>query len=275
MKVANGKKTTNVEVSDEANTMKGGKTNQGSKTAKTSVGSKTAKTSAGSKSTKKTPAINKKAGSKKAAAKNAKSNKKGGADKKGSRYFKLVDLKTGKSHGRYTGDTPKQAASKGFTKMLQKLKTEGKKAPKNSTIFLRESTRGSARKVYGYEATRQKLPEPQELVITDKETGVEKTIVYFYRNKIHKVPVPEQMGGTKIVKSRKVVKKAGEKKPKGKAASKAGSKTAKTPASKVNSKKGSTGKSTGKVSGKSATKPKSTAKATNAKASNAKATTSR
>lgn len=125
-------------------------------------------------------------------------------EEKKERYFKLIDAKTGRSYGRYTGETPKQAASKGFTKMLQKLKTEGKNPPKQSTtIYLRESTRGSARKVYGYEASRLKLPEPQELVIKDKESGEEKTIVYHYRNKIKKVPVPEQFGGAKASRSSK------------------------------------------------------------------------
>ena len=159
------------------------------------------------------------------------------------RYFKLIDAKTGRSYGRYTGDTPKQAASKGFTKMLQKLKTEGKHPPKQSTIYLRESTRGSARKVYGYEASRQKLPEPQQLVIKDKETGDEKTIVYHFRNKIKKVAVPEQIGGAKTARSGK-----------------------KTPAKRSNAasaKKGTTGKATAnkKAVAKSATNKSAAKKA--------------
>ena len=115
------------------------------------------------------------------------------------RYFKVIDPVTGTASGRYTGDTPKQAASKGYTKMLQELKREGKKEPKQSTIYLRESTRGSARKVYGYEAKREKLAEPQELCIIDRITGQEKTITYEYRNKIHKVPVPENLASSSII----------------------------------------------------------------------------
>lgn len=121
----------------------------------------------------------------------------------GERYFKLIDAKTGKSYGRYTGDTPKQAASKGYTKMIQKMKKQGKTPPKHSTIFLRESTRGSARKVYGYEATRQRLDTPQTLVIIDGDTGEKKNIVYNYRNKIRKIPVPEQIGGFKMARGNK------------------------------------------------------------------------
>jgi hypothetical protein len=135
--------------------------------------------------------------------KNNTTKKIGKPSKIGERYFKLIDAKTGKSYGRYTGDTPKQAASKGYTKMIQKMKILGKTPPKHSTIYLRESTRGSARKVYGYEATRQKLETPQTLTIIDGETGEEKEIVYNYRNKIRKIPVPEQIGGLRIMRSGK------------------------------------------------------------------------
>ena len=82
------------------------------KSKKTQTGGKkkaSNKSAAGSKTSKKTSS-----GSKKAVKKT-----------KGDRYFKLVD-KNGNSHGRYTGGTPKQAASKGFTKMLQKIKANGK-----------------------------------------------------------------------------------------------------------------------------------------------------
>ncbi|AGF85475.1 hypothetical protein QJ854_gp307 [Moumouvirus goulette] len=117
------------------------------------------------------------------------------------RYFKLVDPKTNESYGRYTGGTPKQAASKAYTKTIQKLKSEKKPIPKQSTIILRESTRGSPRKYYGYEASRLKLDKPQELTINTD--GQEKIIVYHFRNKIKKIPVPEQLGGSKSSRSNK------------------------------------------------------------------------
>lgn len=132
---------------------------------------------------------------------------------KKDRYFKLIDDKTGKTYGRYTGDTPKQAASKGFTKMVQKSKVEGKKPPTKATIFLRESTRGSARKIYGYEAYRQKLPIPQHLTITNQENGTQKTITYHFRNKIKKIPVPDEIGNLKINRANK--KTNGKKKTNG------------------------------------------------------------
>ena len=274
MKISNseGKKKDDDSESDDqevekktSKTMKGGKVSAKKKT-KSGSKTKAKAVSKSKKSNKKTESGKKASGSK-----NAK--KKPGATKGEPRYFKLIDPSSGKSHGRYTGDTPKQAASKGFTKMLQKLKIEGKKAPKQSTIFLRESTRGSARKIYGYEAARQKLPEPQELIIMDKVTGKKKTIVYHYRNKILKVPVPEQIGGAKVV-LKKVNGSKGKKNTK-----------KQTKSGKVGSKKESSGKSTaatnkksakGKGKGKSKHNMKaSSAKTSNAKTSNAKASSSR
>ncbi|XWV25777.1 hypothetical protein QJ857_gp1311 [Tupanvirus soda lake] len=109
------------------------------------------------------------------------------------RYFKLFDPSTGKSFGRFTGDTPKQAASKGFTKMLQTIKQSGKEPPSSTKIYMRESTRGVPHKIYGYEASRIKLDQPQELVIRDNETGYTKTLSYYYRNRIKKIPVPKSV----------------------------------------------------------------------------------
>jgi len=176
-----------------------------------------AKKTAAKKPAAKKPAAKKSAAKKSAGSKTAKP-KSGKMSKSGDkvRYFKRIDSKTLKSHGRYTGVTPKQAASKGFTKMVQQYKKKGRTVPPSLTIFLRESTRGSSGKVYGYTAERQKLDQPQMLTIVDKVNGEEKQITYEYRNKIRKGDIPAQIGGMKK-------KKAGtkEKKPK-----KAGSKSA-------------------------------------------------
>jgi len=287
----------NVDQSDDDMEMTGGaKSRSNSKTqgTKKTTQSKSAKTSAGSKTSKSSKPASKSTagrGRKSTGTKNAKGNSRtANKDKKNDRYFKLIDAKTGRSYGRYTGDTPKQAASKGFTKMLQKLKVGGKTAPKQSTIFLRESTRGSARKIYGYEASRLKLPEPQELIITDKISGEEKTITYHFRNKIKKVPVPEQIGGAKT--SRATKKNAGSKKTAGskkgttKTSNKTSSKTSKaatpakgkkTEATSAGSKKGTKGKPAPAKSGtgkKVAQGSKSTT-GTAKKAPAAKATSSR
>jgi Non-histone chromosomal protein MC1 len=112
-------------------------------------------------------------------------------DKNLNRYFESINLETGEVFGRFTGQTPKQAASKAFTSLVQKLRVQNKSVPERTTIYLRESTPGSSRKIYGYAASRQKLAEPSKLVIGDPSTGNDKTITYHYRNKVEKVPVPQ------------------------------------------------------------------------------------
>lgn len=209
----NTKKNNNA---DEMNDQEGGAT----KNRKMAASKKTMKKSAPAKSGSKATG---KAGQKKTAAK--KSTRGNQREEGKDRYFKLIDPDTNQTFGRYTGDTPKQAASKGYTKLLQKFKEEKKQPPKQSTIYLRESTRGSSKKVYGYTATRQKLDEPQELKITDKETGKIKTITYHYRNKIKKVAVPEQIGGAKGRSSKsKTSSRSGKKSARGASAKSSGSK---------------------------------------------------
>ncbi|AEQ32871.1 hypothetical protein CE11_00358 [Megavirus courdo11] len=175
------------------------------------------------------------------------------------RYFKLIDPKTNESYGRYTGGTPKQAASKAYTKTVQGLKGGGKPIPKKSTIILRESTRGSPRKYYGYEASRLQLAEPQILEInTDGET---KTITYNFRNKIKKIPVPEQLGGVKTSRSAKK-SQSGSKKATGSKSSGTKSSGSKRSGNKASAKSTGTKKSSTKASNKNTNK-----KATSSKAS--------
>jgi len=100
------------------------------------------------------------------------------------RYFKVID-ETGEPVGRYTGTTPKQAASKAFAKMVRNAK-ENNVEITNTNIILRESTRGSNRNTYGYVATREKLDNPVTLQITNANTGEPKNIVYRYKNNIRK-----------------------------------------------------------------------------------------
>ena len=270
---ARGKKQTKaneVEVDEESEqvNVKGGKSkNTRGKSAPKKTTAKTAPKK-GSKTTKKTTQA--KGKGKKTAGKQ----KGGNTQKPTERYFKLIDAKTGKSYGRYIGGTPKQAASKGYTKMLQKLKANGKKAPAHSVIYLRESTRGSARKVYGYEAARIRLPEPQELVITDKETGKEKTITYNFRNKIKKVAVPDNvmLGGGK---SKSTMKKGASKKMSGsKSAKKTPAKSAAKKSASKSASKSTPAKSTKKTSG-SKTAKKSASKNNNKKSTTARASSSR
>lgn len=165
-----------------------------------------------------------------------------GKDKqdKNVRYFKLINIKSGKTNGRYTGDTPKQAASKAYTKMVQKYKKDKKNLPKTSEIYLRESTRGSLKKIYGYQARRDKLDEPQKLVIHGDDENPTKTITYHFRNKIRKVKVPEDV--SKIVANRKKASNM----------AKGGSKSA----SKSKNSKSSPKQKTAKSGSKAATKSK-------------------
>lgn len=99
------------------------------------------------------------------------------------RYFSLVDA-SGNNVGRYTGATPKQAASKAFTTMIRKQKEEDKLTPQ--TICIRESTQGANYKTYMFEAGREKLFEPQTLEIIDKVSGTKKVISYQYKNWVRK-----------------------------------------------------------------------------------------
>jgi len=103
------------------------------------------------------------------------------------RYFKLINPTTGECEGRYTGQTPKQAASKAFTKLIQRGTAQ---SGVKTDIFIRESTRGCVPKTYGYAAQRTKLANPHELQIADAITGETKTIVMHFRNQIMKTNVP-------------------------------------------------------------------------------------
>ena len=205
---------------------------------------------------------------KSASAKKPHKAKKAGASKK--RYFKVVDG-AGNTLGRYTGSTPKQAGSKAFTKMVQKSTKAGKKMPKSTNIYLRESTRQSNRKTYGYVASRRKLDEPQMLEITDATTGETKQITYYYRNDVKKIAVPEEMQGGARKKGKKVAskgKKAGSSKKSGSKAKKAGSKAKKAGGSKT--KKAAPKKKASASKAKKAGGSKSAKKPSKAKASVAK-----
>lgn len=191
----------------------GAKTKKNTKTGSKTAGKKTvSKTSSKGAASKKT--ISKtKSGSKTAKSKSSKTAKSAGKTK---RYFKLVNTKTGEFSGRYVGDTPKQAASKSFTKLVQSYKKNNKKIPGKMPLVIRESTRGKNRKYYAYDASRVKLDTPSKLQITD-QNGDTKHIVYHYRNIVRKIKVPEELA-SKAKPTKKSVKKGSKA---------AGSKTAK------------------------------------------------
>lgn len=132
-------------------------------------------------------------------------------EEENKRTFKLINAEDGSTHGRYTGDTPKQAASKAYTKMVQKLNKEKQKIPKLCVIYLRESTRKSPKKIYGYESSRLKLDKPQKLEIVDNKTGKTKEIIYRFRNKIRKVVVDMEQFGGNNKQTKKTKKRSGSK----------------------------------------------------------------
>lgn len=123
------------------------------------------------------------------------------------RYFKVIDPVTGECQGRYTGTTPKQAASKAFTKVIQRQKQAMRDADSDADsdtdsdadvqvdstpIYLRESTRASDRKVFGYTCKKIQLDEPIERHITS-ERGETITISQYSKNHIEKRSIPNSL----------------------------------------------------------------------------------
>ncbi|AYV84928.1 MAG: hypothetical protein Satyrvirus1_14 [Satyrvirus sp.] len=107
------------------------------------------------------------------------------------RYFKVKDLDSNKFVGKYCGNTPKQAASKAYTKLVQiKHQTNDGTILDKNIICLKEYTKTKPHKLFYYEVSRQKLDDPQTLKIFDKDTNETRTIYYSYRNKIKKIKNP-------------------------------------------------------------------------------------
>ena len=172
------------------------------------------------------------------------------------RYFKRIDPKTGEDIGRYTGITPQQAASKSYTKYLRKIEKNGEKIPKRSNIFIRESTRPSAKKIYAYSASRNKLDKPHKIKIPDVKTGEMKKISYNFRNTVQKIEVPDSI--LKVMEKRAIEKKEAKLERAAEAA-KLAKKSEKKSGKKSAASKKNTSKKTTKVTKKAA--PKVTKKA--------------
>lgn len=101
------------------------------------------------------------------------------------RFFKLIGPDS-TGIGRYTGNTPRQAASKAFTRLIQEKKRNNVEIANPTTVRVRECTRGSPRKEFVYSCDQVELSSPQSLVI-NLPNGENKTITYRYRNQIHKI----------------------------------------------------------------------------------------
>lgn len=111
------------------------------------------------------------------------------------RYFCFVDVRTGQTYGRYTGQSPKQAASKCFTKYVQGERSRRGANPilRNFRLYIREVTRGSQHKIYAYDCTRIQLRQAQEVVIRDRNSGQERRIIHRHQNRVNRVRIPDDL----------------------------------------------------------------------------------
>jgi hypothetical protein len=80
-------------------------------------------------------------------------------DKKKSRSFK-VKLGEDKAYGRYTGDSPYQAANKALSELIRKKKKDGDTTAGKINFTLIESTKGSKNKEHEYIGKRISLKKP-------------------------------------------------------------------------------------------------------------------
>ena len=102
-------------------------------------------------------------------------------DKKKSRSFKIKVMDE-KAYGRYTGDSPYQAANKALSELIRKKKSSGESALGKINFTLIESTKGSKHKQHDYVGKRVKLSVP----ITYKtKDGIE--VTKKYKNELKKL----------------------------------------------------------------------------------------
>lgn len=111
--------------------------------------------------------------------------------KRKKRCYRVVDPKTGRTYGRYTGKDDPQASNKVFSQAKKRAKKDGKKIPTSITCYLRESTRGSDKGFYGCKVWSVALETPHTRKVWNEKKGKMDEIVYLYRNKNEAVPVPE------------------------------------------------------------------------------------
>lgn len=100
------------------------------------------------------------------------------------RTFK-IKLADSEFCSRITGSTPKQAASKALTLLINQKKKSGKSVKGKIAFTIKETTRGSKGKEYNYQGEKIKLKEPTEYTIKSAD-GQVKTIINKYKNIIEK-----------------------------------------------------------------------------------------
>lgn len=102
-------------------------------------------------------------------------------DKKKSRSFK-IKLGDDKAYGRYTGDSPYQAANKALSELIRKKKSDGGSVSGKINFTLIESTKGSSHKEHKYVGKRIPLKEP---ITYETKNGVK--VTKNYKNELKKL----------------------------------------------------------------------------------------
>ena len=104
-------------------------------------------------------------------------------DKRRTRSFKVKLASEEKAYGRYTGDSPYQAANKALSELIRKNKTsKNDKGLGKINFTLIESTKGSKHKSHDYSGKRVALKIP----ITYKtKDGIE--VTKKYKNELRKL----------------------------------------------------------------------------------------
>lgn len=107
------------------------------------------------------------------------------------RYFKCITITSDNevvATGRYTGNKPKQVASKAFTKLFENINKTGQNPPEHIIFGIRECTRscsGLRNKNYVYIGRRCKLSEPDNIFIHLRDPITKK---YLLDDKGNKIP---------------------------------------------------------------------------------------
>lgn len=106
---------------------------------------------------------------------------------KQQRSFKVKLNTEEKAHGRYTGDSPYQAANKALSEIIRQRKRDGLSTHGKINFTLIESTKNSKHKSHEYVGRRVKLPSPVEY-----QVGGGQTIVKKYKNELKKVKISQK-----------------------------------------------------------------------------------
>jgi len=106
-------------------------------------------------------------------------------DKKKSRSFK-IKIGEEKAYGRYTGESPYQAANKALSELIRKKKSDGKTTAGKISFTLIESTKGSKHKEHQYVGKRIAL---KEAITYETNDGVK--VTKQFKNELKKLKKDE------------------------------------------------------------------------------------